>query len=89
MIPIHQLLARLRWDPRFGAGRISIGYLDHGCATLRHVALHDLRHDPDNPSLLDLVDEDGVARSIPLHRIREVLRDGVPIWRRPGVAPPH
>lgn len=86
MIPIHQLLARLRWDPAFGAGHIEIGYLDKPSGTLRHVALQELRPDADNPSLFDLIDADGVAHSIPLHRIREVRRDGVPIWSRPGPA---
>jgi uncharacterized protein (UPF0248 family) len=30
----------------------------------------------------DVVGRDGVARMIPYHRVREVLRDGVVIWRR-------
>jgi hypothetical protein len=29
VIPIHELLARIRWDPEFGRGRFEIGYLDH------------------------------------------------------------
>lgn len=28
MIPIHQLLARIRWDPQFGQGRFEIAYYD-------------------------------------------------------------
>jgi uncharacterized protein (UPF0248 family) len=29
-----------------------------------------------------MVDEDGVTRGIPLHRVREVWRDGELIWKR-------
>jgi len=29
VIPIHELLARIRRDPEFGRGRLEIGYLDH------------------------------------------------------------
>jgi uncharacterized protein (UPF0248 family) len=87
MVPIHELLARIRWDPAFGAGRVEIGYLDKVAGSLRRVALHSLHADPDNPSLLDFVDEDGVDHSIPLHRIREVRRDGALIWRRPPGPP--
>ena len=32
-----------------------------------------------------LIDEDGVVRSMPMHRVREVFRDGELIWKRePG-----
>lgn len=83
MIPIHRLLARLRWDPAFAAGRVTIGYLDRMDRSIHQVALQDLRPDPDNPSLLELEDEDGVVHDIPLHRIREVRRNGELIWQRP------
>jgi uncharacterized protein (UPF0248 family) len=82
MIPIHQLLARIRWDPAFGDARFVLAYLDHTCDELRRVALEETISDPDNPAFFDMVDEDGVTRSIPLHRVREVWRDGVLIWRR-------
>lgn len=84
MIPIHQLLARIRWDTEFGRGRFLIGYQDKLAAEVRYVVLQDARPDPDNPSLLDVTDEEGVVHSVPLHRIREVLRDGETIWRRPA-----
>jgi len=87
MIPIHQLLARIRWDPAFGRGQFVLGYLDHGTDELRHVAFQDTRPDPENPSMLDIVDEHGAVVSLPLHRIRQVLRDGETIWQRK--TPPH
>lgn len=83
MQPIHELLARIRWDPEFGRGRFEIGYWDRVEQTVKRVALADLGSDADNPSLLTLVDEEGVLHTIPLHRVREVWRDGELIWRRP------
>ncbi|MFZ5512156.1 MAG: DUF504 domain-containing protein [Pseudomonadota bacterium] len=87
MIPVHELLARIRWDPQFGRGRFVIGYLDKVAGEVRYIALQNARPDPDNPSLFDVTDEEGVEHSIPLHRIREVLRDGETIWRRAPLAP--
>lgn len=82
MIPIHQLLSRIRWDSAFGSGQFVIGYLDHRTASIHHVALEDARPDPDNHSLLDIAGPDGVRMTIPLHRIRQVLRNGELIWQR-------
>ncbi|MGO8858955.1 MAG: DUF504 domain-containing protein [Steroidobacteraceae bacterium] len=89
MIPIHELLARIRWDPAFGRGEFVIGYLDHDTSELRHAALRDARPDPENPSMLDIVDEHGLVVSLPLHRIRQVLRNGEVIWQRATPARPH
>lgn len=82
MIPIHELLARIRWDPGFGRGRFTLGYVNHDSDALRYVAFKDARPDPDNPSMLDLMDEQGERVSVPLHRIRQVLRNGETIWQR-------
>ena len=82
MIPIHELLARIRWDPAFGRGQFTLGYVDHDSDELRYVPFTDSRPDPDNPSLLDFVDDSGEVVSLPLHRIREVLRNGEAIWQR-------
>jgi uncharacterized protein (UPF0248 family) len=32
------------------------------------------------------MDEEGVYQRIPLHRVREVYRNGALIWQRPGSA---
>ncbi|NWG32227.1 MAG: DUF504 domain-containing protein [Rhodocyclaceae bacterium] len=83
MQPIHELLARIRWDPEFGRGEFVLGVWDRVAHAIRHVRLADIGRDPDNPALLTLVDEEGRAHDIPLSRIREVWRDGRLIWRRP------
>jgi uncharacterized protein (UPF0248 family) len=40
--------------------------------------------DDDNHSMLDLVDDDGKVCSMPMHRVREVFRNGTLIWQREG-----
>ncbi|MBS0513755.1 MAG: DUF504 domain-containing protein [Proteobacteria bacterium] len=85
MTPLHELLNRIRWDAEFGAADFVVGYYDRVARDIVRVDLRALSIDPDNPSLLDLVDEDDVVRSMPMHRVREVFRDGELIWKRePG-----
>ena len=82
MIPLHELLNRIRWDPAFGKGHFVIGYADHVAGGLVHIELSDFHIDPENRFMFDLWDENGAMHSIPFHRVREVLKDGVPIWQR-------
>ncbi len=90
MQPIQELLARLRWDSRFAGRRVVLAYWDRVARALVRANLREMQRDAVNPSLLDFVDADGVAHSVPLHRIREVWCDGESIWRRPqaGQHPP-
>jgi uncharacterized protein (UPF0248 family) len=80
--PIHELLARIRWDADFGKSRFVIGYWDRVAGKVLHVDLREIAWDPGNPSFFDLTDEDGVDHGIPFHRVREVWRDGTLIWQR-------
>lgn len=82
MIPIHALLSRIRWDTSFAQAQFEIGYWDRVAGRVQRIDLRELAWDADNPSLFDVVDEDGVCHSIPFHRVREVWRDGVLIWHR-------
>ena len=89
MIPIHELLSRIRWDAHFAASPFGIGYWDRVAGTVLHADLREIAWDLDNPTFFDLVDAEGVAHSIPFHRVREVWRDGKLIWQRhpPGDHP--
>jgi uncharacterized protein (UPF0248 family) len=82
MTPIHELLARVRWDAEYTRSRFVIGYWDRVAGAVLHVDLSKVAWDRDNPAFFDLVDEDGVDHSIPFHRVREVWRDGALIWHR-------
>jgi len=82
MIPIHELLARIRWDAEFAKSRFVIGYWDRVAGQVLHVDLHNIAWDSENPSFFDLVDVEGESHSIPFHRVREVWRNGNLIWQR-------
>ncbi len=82
MIPIHELLSRIHWDRDFGTGNFIIGYYDRVTDTIIRVPLVELHFEPGDRFSFDLVDEAGEVHSIPLHRIKEVFRDGVLIWQR-------
>lgn len=81
MIPIHELLSRIRWDPDFGRGEFVLGYLDRVDRRVRRVALRTVRILPAHEGF-EFVDDEGVSRSVPLHRIKEVWKDDELIWHR-------
>lgn len=89
MIPIHELLSRIRWDAQLATSRFVIGYWDRVAGTVLHADLREISRDADNPTFIDLLDEAGAVHSIPYHRIREVWQDGRLIWQRqpPGDIP--
>ena len=82
MIPIHELLNRIRWDEEFGRGDFLIGYYDRIEGRLMRVALREIFFEPGDHFSFDLIDHEGVLHSIPLHRIKEVHKDGALIWSR-------
>ena len=82
MIPIHELLSRIRWDREFGKGEFVIAYLDRVEERIIHVPLRELFFEPGDHFSFDLIDDGGELHSIPLHRIKEVYRDNALIWHR-------
>ncbi len=82
MIPLHELLSRIRWDPVFGRGEFVLGYLDKLRHELVYVPLQAITDDPDTPSAFEVTDEAGVVHRVPYHRVKEVWKDGALIWRR-------
>jgi uncharacterized protein (UPF0248 family) len=83
MIPIHELLNRIRWDSEFGRGEFEIGYYDRVRNDVIRVPLREIRFAPGEHFSFELIDFDGVAHDVPLHRIRQVFKDGRLIWSRP------
>jgi uncharacterized protein (UPF0248 family) len=88
MTPIHALLARIRWDREFGRGEFAIGYWDRVARRIVRVPLARVEFDPANRARLTAIEADGSVHEVPLHRIREVWRDGELIWRRRPPANP-
>lgn len=89
MRPIHEVLNRIRWDPEFNGGRrFALSYVDHSKAIPVIVPFSYITFDAGSSRMFELVDPNGDSRKIPMHRIREVFRDGVCIWRRPDPVRP-
>jgi uncharacterized protein (UPF0248 family) len=89
MIPIQKLLNRIRWDKEFGNGSFEVGYEDHIEQRIVRIPFRKVRFCEEDPLSFHVTDAEGVARTIPFHRIREVFRDGALIWQRhPGLRGP-
>jgi len=84
MIPIHQLLHRIRWDPEFGRAEFVIGYYDRVRRCVVRVPFGRMQFGPGDHFSFTAVEADGSVHDVPLHRIREVYRDGELIWQRPA-----
>jgi uncharacterized protein (UPF0248 family) len=85
MIPIHQLLSRIRWDEAFGKSQFEFGIYDRIHRSIDRIPFGALRIS-DSGKEIELVGPDGGIHHVPLHRIREVYRDGLLIWQRPDLA---
>jgi uncharacterized protein (UPF0248 family) len=83
MIPIHELLSRIRWDPEFAKGNFQLGYYDRGEDRIILTPLQAVTFPGDSPRAFQLVDHEGQVHRIPFHRVREVYRDSQRIWHRP------
>ena len=83
MMPIQDLLSRIRWDPEFGRGKFIIGYYDRIDKRIIKVPLARIVFETDSPGSFEAIEADGSVHSVPYHRVREVYRDGELIWQRP------
>lgn len=82
MTPIHELLNRIRWDKDYGDAVFVIGYYDHIEDRIITVPLKELTFDKEDHFDFGLKDDEGEWQSIPLHRIRQVFRNGELVWER-------
>lgn len=83
VIPLQDLLHRIRWDAEFGAARFEVAYQDHLRREPARVPLDPLGIPHGKGFFVPVPSPDGELCEIPLHRIRAVWRDGVLIWQRP------
>jgi uncharacterized protein (UPF0248 family) len=82
VLPIHRLLSRIRWDRRFGAAKFALGYFDRIERRVVVVPFDSVRLPPDAPGVFEIVDATGELHRVPMHRVRQVYRDGRLIWER-------
>ncbi|MBU0665636.1 MAG: DUF504 domain-containing protein [Proteobacteria bacterium] len=86
MQPIDKVLNRIKWDRSFGDALFEIGYYDRVEDIIVRRPLADLLFEPGNKESFLLMDMEGIYQRIPLHRVREVYRNGELIWQRPGAS---
>jgi uncharacterized protein (UPF0248 family) len=82
VLPIRQLLNRIRWDPEFARGNFELGYFDRLAGRVMLVPFREIDFPQDEPRLFRLIDARGQVHRVPFHRVREVYKDGRRIWRR-------
>ena len=87
MTPIRDLLDRIRWDPEFSKSEFAVGYYDRVAKRIVKVPFRRIDFAAGEHFSFDAVEDDGSVHSVPLHRVREVWRDGKLIWRRGPPAP--
>ncbi len=83
IIPIDELLNRIRWDPSLARSNFQLGYYDRVENQIILVPFQQVSFPEDAPNWFQLVDADERVHRIPFHRVREVYQDGQCIWRRP------
>ena len=84
MVPIQELLSRIRWDEAYGNADFVIGYYDRMQDRIVSAPLKELYFEKEDHFDFQLVDDMGETHTIPLHRIRQVFRNGELVWERPA-----
>ncbi|KPK40524.1 MAG: hypothetical protein AMJ69_02050 [Gammaproteobacteria bacterium SG8_47] len=82
MIPIHELLQRIRWDRAFAQADFVLGFYDRVEDRIVTVPFEGVSFPPGDHFAFECVDEEGTLHRVPYHRVRVVYRDGVVIWQR-------
>ena len=82
MIPIQDLLHRIRWDLECSRGEFVIGYYDRIEHEIILVPFREIGFPKDGPGIFELLDHEGQCHSIPWHWVKSVYKDGELIWHR-------
>ncbi len=82
MVPIQELLHRIKWDEEFGKGRFEIGYLDRLAGGIVRIPFAAVEFPEGDHFRFRIAEELAAPASIPYHRVRKVWKDGEVIWER-------
>lgn len=77
MIPIKELINKIKWDKRENPEDYALWFLD--LDKLVEMKYTDIKNIDGN---FMVVEKEGEEVEIPLHRIREVRKKGVVVWKR-------
>ena len=79
MIPIRDLLNKIKWDPKETPGNYVLYYYDRIENSLKEIRFKDIKEISERFMLVEI---DGKEADIPLHRIKKVVRNGTVVWER-------
>ena len=79
MQPIKDLLNKIKWDKRENPDNYSIHYFDRISKTLIKIVYASIKRFEDNFIIIEKNHEES---HIPLHRIREVRKNNIIVWKR-------
>jgi uncharacterized protein (UPF0248 family) len=82
MIPIQDLLHRIRRDPEFGQGEFVIDYCDRVEHGIVCVPFREINFPKYGPGVFELLYHEGQTHTISLHRVKSVYKNGEMIWHR-------
>jgi len=82
MQPIHELLNRIQWDKDFAQADFIIGFYNRVEEHIIRKPLKELYFDKNDHYFFHFQDDEYTEHSVPLHRIKEVFRNGELIWHR-------
>ncbi|HYG36740.1 MAG TPA: DUF504 domain-containing protein [Clostridia bacterium] len=82
MIPIHELLNRIRWDAEFAKGKFELGYFDRVENRVILLPFKEVLFLEADRHAFRILGTDGKFHRVPFHRVREVYKDSQRIWCR-------
>src|SRR6185503_9866023 len=65
MIPIHELLNRIRWDTEFAKGNFELGYYDRTENRIILVPVKEITFPDDSPQTFQIADLEGQLHRVP------------------------
>lgn len=80
MMPIINLLNKIKWDKRENPEQCSIGYFDRVHNATVKVPFPEMK--VDDKFSFTICDEQGEEHNMPFHRIKKVWKNNELIWER-------
>ena len=81
MIPIIQLLSKIKWDKSLKNSEFKIGYIDNVSRKIKKINYQTMILEKNNKFSFKII-KDEKEFDIPFHRIRAVWQDNTLIWKR-------
>ena len=79
MLPIRHLLNKIKWDKRENPEDYSLFYFDRISKELIKINYIDIKKFEDN---FIVVEKNNEESFIPMHRIKEVRKNNLVVWKR-------